>query len=618
MSQPRPLVRILLFQLMLACVIFALVVAVTQSINAAREARIEVRATLQTLATTFAPGAEAAMWEYQTTLLQSIANGIGTHPAVVSVEISDQAGKLGASWRTATGEVASDALRVDHPLRHVEGSEARELGQMRVYGSEHFVRTKVRDAVLYALLTVTLQFMFLGIVIWWLIQRRVAKPLAGFSRQVGEISSGELKQSIQMSATGVEEIETLQKGFNTLLQRIQERSAALLTAKDTAEAANAAKSEFLSRMSHELRTPLNAIIGFAQMLVLPGKSSLSEQQADNVHEILKAGQHLLVQVNEVLDLARIESGRIELSLEPLPLAPLFKDCVAQVQPLAAARHITIAAPLDEAVALQGDYTRVKQVLLNLLSNAIKYNRDGGQIHVAAVVTGTQMRVEVRDTGRGIAPEKRDRLFKPFERLESSYDGIEGTGIGLALVKRLVEAMGGEIGVESEEEVGSTFWFVLPAASLPSLSAIPLQKVGAGETAHSFDAATPGQAQHRVLYIEDNPANLKLIRKIIGLRPEFVMLDAMNAELGLEIARRERPDLILLDINLPGMDGFAAIAQLKTWPETATIPVIAVTANAMKRDIERGKAAGFADYLTKPIDIARLKQILDELPAGTCL
>jgi signal transduction histidine kinase len=292
-------------------------------------------------------------------------------------------------------------------------------------------------------------------------------------------------------------------------------------------------------MSHELRTPLNAILGFAQMLAVPGKAPLTEQQADDVQEILKAGRHLLGQVNEVLDLARIDSGRIELSLEPVGVASAVADCLAQVKPLAEQRSIAMTTAVETALAVQADHTRLKQVLLNLLSNAIKYNRDGGTIHVAAtpLPDGERLRIEVRDSGRGIAPEKLPRLFKPFERLESSYDGIEGTGIGLALVKRLVEAMGGAIGVRSDVGAGSTFWFDLPAARLPDIPDLPAPEVGAGGTAP--DSQAPDQPGYRVLYIEDNPANLKLVRKMLGTRPDLVMLEAPDAEHGLELARREQ-------------------------------------------------------------------------------
>lgn len=396
---------------------------------------------------------------------------------------------------------------------------------------------------------------------------------------------------------------------------IAERTADLVSAKDNAERANAAKSEFLSRMSHELRTPLNVIIGFAQMLGMPSKTPLTEQQADNVQEILKAGQHLLTQVNEVLDLARIETGRIELSLEPLPLAPLVADCMAQLQPLAAMRGIRTVSTVLETQALKGDYSRIKQVFLNLISNAIKYNRENGQIQISAQAKGDLLRVEVSDTGRGIDPDKLGRLFTPFERLESSYDGIEGTGIGLALVKRLVEAMGGQVGVFSKLAVGSTFWFELPAAYLPELS-VAGEPSKANQHIESPTQDQPGAMMaakpSAVLYIEDNPANLKLMRKIISSHPNLVLLEAADAEAGIELARTVIPRLILLDINLPGMDGFAAIAQLKEWPETAHIPVIAVTANAMNRDVERGKTAGFTDYLTKPLDVPYFLGLLDRL------
>ncbi len=394
--------------------------------------------------------------------------------------------------------------------------------------------------------------------------------------------------------------------FYAFVRDITSRKAgerALRQARDDAERANAAKSDFLSRMSHELRTPLNAILGFAQMLQLPGNQPLSVQQAESVDEIRKGGEHLLDLVNEVLDLARIESGHIELSLGPVPLAPLVDDCLALLRPLAQARGIAMVTELEPAQALLGDYTRIKQVLLNLLSNAIKFNREGGSIRLAAVVDGERLRVEVHDSGRGIASDKLAMLFKPFQRLESSFDGIEGVGIGLALVKRLVEAMEGEVGVHSAVGVGSRFWFTLPAANLPMAHVLP---AGAGAT---------GAVRHTLLCIEDNPANLKLLRKLVGKRPDLDMIDAMNAERGLALAFARPPDLILLDINLPGMDGYAVLAQLKAHPATASIPVIAVTANAMPRDIERGRLAGFSGYLTKPIDVSRFFEVLDEYLNG---
>jgi PAS domain S-box-containing protein len=397
-----------------------------------------------------------------------------------------------------------------------------------------------------------------------------------------------------------------------LEERVEQRTVEMKAAVEEAERANTAKSEFLSRMSHELRTPLNAILGFGQLLETEPDHPLTEIQLDNVREILHAGDHLLELVNEVLDLSRIESGRLELRLEAVAVAPVVEACLAQIRPLAAQRGIGVELDMNAPGAVQADRTRLKEVLLNLLSNAVKYNREAGNIRVACTPSGEgRLRISVRDSGHGIAAEALPRLFKPFERLESAYEGIQGTGIGLALSKKLVEAMHGDIGVETVRGAGSTFWFELPLAAggeavdAPAAAPAPVAQV-AVRTGH-----------HRVLCIEDNAANLRLVQKIVATRKDIELLDAGTAEAGLEIVARQPPDLILLDINLPGMDGFDALRRLRENPDTRTIPVVALTANAMTREIERGMGAGFDAYLTKPIDVAEFFDMMDRcLPART--
>jgi CheY-like chemotaxis protein/two-component sensor histidine kinase len=358
-------------------------------------------------------------------------------------------------------------------------------------------------------------------------------------------------------------------------------------------------------MSHELRTPMNAVMGFAQLLESDEITPLTTDQADYVHEILHAGQHLLELINEVLDLARIETGRIELSMEPVEVPSLIGECIALLQSLASARQIELMLDEDDTCAVQADRLRLRQILLNLLTNAVKYNRDKGNVRISCgLVAEGRVRISVHDSGRGIAADALPRLFKPFERIESAYDGIEGAGIGLALSKHLVESMDGTIGVESVAAVGSTFWVELPAAEaevyLPSDSSAVKAMQNTYETART------------VLYIEDNPANLRLVQKIISTHTHLLLLDARTAEQGLDIAREHHPDLILLDINLPGMNGFEALRQLQDDPVTCGIPVIAISANAMERDVKKGLAAGFVDYLTKPLDIPKLLTLLDAI------
>ena len=389
-------------------------------------------------------------------------------------------------------------------------------------------------------------------------------------------------------------------------QVLQEKNAELESARSVAERANLAKSEFLSSMSHELRSPLNAILGFAQLLESDSPPPPPAQQ-ESIAQILQAGWHLLKLINEILDLAKIESGQVPLSEEPVSLAEVMRECRGMTEPQAQQRDIRMSFPqFDIPYFVHADRTRVKQVLLNLISNAIKYNIKQGTVEVTCAESAPgRIRVSIRDTGAGLYPEQLTHLFQPFNRLGQEGGDEEGTGIGLVVAKRLVERMGGVIGVESTLGTGSVFWFELIAVAAPQL---PAEANGAVALAPAH--APRGARLNTLLYVEDNPANLKLVQQIIARHPGMCLLSAVNGNLGIQLARDNQPDVILMDINLPGISGFEALQILRSDPATAHIPVIAISANAMPRDIKKGLQAGFFRYITKPIKVSEFMEALD--------
>lgn len=393
-----------------------------------------------------------------------------------------------------------------------------------------------------------------------------------------------------------------------IVEDITERKTAeraLITARHEAERASKAKSEFLSSMSHELRTPMNAILGFSQLLEM---EDLSEAHQKYVQEIKNAGFHLLALIDEILDLAKIEAGRIDLRPEPVDVGVLVQECIALVKNLADKMEVTIHSTGLTGQVLQADRIRFKQVMLNLISNAIKYNRSGGQIHVDAKESDQTgyLRIRVTDTGVGIAAAKIAELFQPFNRLDAANSDIEGTGIGLSLTRRVVELMGGTIGVESKLEVGSAFWFELPMEGCVNCSAPEETRVLQADAGQSTS-----MKPHTIVYIEDNAVNLELVGKILAYRQHIQLIPASSPEQGLELIRMHRPDLVLLDINLPGMNGFEVLKTLKDIQGCNDIPVIALTSRAMAHHIEEGHAAGFTDYLTKPLNVSQFLSSIDQ-------
>ncbi len=414
-----------------------------------------------------------------------------------------------------------------------------------------------------------------------------------------EISFGEYVKNHQHIFTGVVRDVTERKQLEHVLKR----------AKEDAERANRAKSDFLSRMSHELRTPLNAILGFAQLLEM---DALDPDQRESVEQILKAGRHLLALVDEVLDIARIEAGRMTLSLEPIEVSEVAAEAWELVRHRAERSGVKLVngGPSTCKAMVTADRQRLKQVLLNLLSNAVKYNSDEGTIEVTcgSGVTGSnRLRIAVRDTGHGIPAEALGRLFTPFERLGAERTAIEGTGIGLAVSRGLVEAMDGEIGAESTEGAGSTFWFELPVDESRSFPTSPAVAQLPQET-----GSEGSRRECTILYIEDNPSNFKLVERVLARRPNVELLTAIQGGIGLDIARDRQPDLILLDLHLPDIHGSEVLRRIREDAVISRTPVVIISADVTSNQVERLLDAGAQAYLPKPLDVQEFLRIVDDV------
>jgi hypothetical protein len=469
--------------------------------------------------------------------------------------------------------------------------------------------------------------------------RRAVEGLGPFSYEFRVVRpDGQVRwlasRSVELPGTVPGERRRLGANWDVTDRRVAEQ------ARREAEVAlreSQAKSRFLARMSHELRTPLNAVLGFAQLLQADAEAddrAGAATRREQLTHIRQAGEHLLHLINDVLDLARIEGGELALARDTVALAALVRRTLPLVAPQAEAAGVRLrTGALDLAVA--ADETRLAQVLLNLLSNAVKYNRAGGEVQVEAVAAGALVQLRVHDTGRGIAPARLHELFQPFNRLGAEREAIEGSGIGLAIVKSLVERMGGHVLVSSTPGVGSTFQVVLPRAAAAQgpthAPSSPAQQPSngtppstAGTTAGlPPDAAAPaGPAPRRVLYIEDNEVNALIVREVMSGAPGYRLTIAPDGTSGLAAALRDAPELILLDMQLPDMDGFAVLRRLREMPQTAALPVVALSANVMPEQVSRGLAAGLTAYWTKPLDLAlflrNLARLLPPHSAGGSL
>ncbi|MBW8847553.1 MAG: response regulator [Burkholderiales bacterium] len=559
-------------------------------------------------------------------------------PKIKAAAIYGQGGEVFASYAAVGADGALPARAEQPGVRHADRDllvvqpilqNGHEIG--RIYlRAEYALYDRVLNYLGIAVL-VTLAALGVALLLSMRLQRAVVQPILAISDVAQDVMQRQDYSRRALKATH-DEVGVLADSFNGMLgeierrshevlrlneeleARVKERTAQLESSNEelrlataAAEKANRAKSEFLSSMSHELRTPLNAIIGFGQLLGSDIGNARPERRQEFAEHIVGAGKHLLTLINEILNLARIESGHVELSLEPVLLDEVLAECRQMIEPMASQRGIATQFASGGNLVALADRMRLKQVLLNLVSNAIKYNRPNGSVRVSCDPLGPQLvRLSVQDTGQGLQPEQLEALFQPFNRLGQEAGPEQGTGIGLVVTQRLVELMGGQIGVQSSPGLGSVFWVDLRASDIPALTRAETDWSDLSDLAMPRD----GEAPATVLYVEDNPASLKLVEELLKGHGGLRLLFATDGHAGVEMARAERPDVILMDNNMPRMSGREAQALLKLDPRTAHIPIIALTANAMPDAAAAGLAAGFFRYLTKPLDVAQLMEALD--------